>query len=40
MFIMMNAARLGVGLQGIALGERAYQRPWPTPRSASRAAMR
>ena len=25
MFIMMNAARLGVGLQGIALGERAYQ---------------
>ena len=26
MFIMMNAARLGVGVQGIALGERAYQR--------------
>ena len=25
MFIMMNEARLGVGLQGIALGERAYQ---------------
>ena len=25
MFIMMNQARLGVGLQGIALGERAYQ---------------
>ncbi|MGE5492822.1 MAG: acyl-CoA dehydrogenase, partial [Actinomycetota bacterium] len=25
MFIMMNAARLGVGLQGVALGERAYQ---------------
>ena len=24
-FIMMNEARLGVGLQGIALGERAYQ---------------
>ncbi len=26
MFIMMNAARLGVGVQGMALGERAYQR--------------
>ncbi len=25
MFIMMNEARLGVGLQGFALGERAYQ---------------
>ncbi|MGL4408957.1 MAG: acyl-CoA dehydrogenase C-terminal domain-containing protein [Zoogloea sp.] len=25
MFVMMNAARLGVGLQGVALGERAYQ---------------
>lgn len=25
MFIMMNEARLGVGLQGVALGERAYQ---------------
>ncbi|HEX5806155.1 MAG TPA: acyl-CoA dehydrogenase C-terminal domain-containing protein [Macromonas sp.] len=25
MFIMMNAARLGVGLQGVALAERAYQ---------------
>ncbi len=25
MFIMMNEARLGVGLQGIALGERAFQ---------------
>ncbi|PKO31305.1 MAG: acyl-CoA dehydrogenase [Betaproteobacteria bacterium HGW-Betaproteobacteria-7] len=25
MFIMMNEARMGVGLQGIALGERAYQ---------------
>ena len=25
MFIMMNAARFGVGLQGIAIGERAYQ---------------
>ncbi|WP_295007344.1 acyl-CoA dehydrogenase [uncultured Dechloromonas sp.] len=26
MFVMMNEARLGVGVQGIALGERAYQR--------------
>ncbi len=26
MFIMMNAARFGVGVQGIALAERAYQR--------------
>jgi alkylation response protein AidB-like acyl-CoA dehydrogenase len=26
MFIMMNAARFGVGLQGIALAERAYQK--------------
>ena len=25
MFIMMNEARLGVGLQGVSLGERAYQ---------------
>ena len=25
MFIMMNAARLGVGLQGLAQGEVAYQ---------------
>ena len=25
MFIMMNEARMGVGLQGVALGERAYQ---------------
>ena len=25
MFVMMNAARLGVGLQGVAIGERAYQ---------------
>jgi len=26
MFIMMNAARLSVGLEGVAVGERAYQR--------------
>jgi alkylation response protein AidB-like acyl-CoA dehydrogenase len=25
MFVMMNSARLGVGLQGVAIGERAYQ---------------
>jgi alkylation response protein AidB-like acyl-CoA dehydrogenase len=26
MFVMMNAARLGVGLQGVAIGEKAYQK--------------
>jgi acyl-CoA dehydrogenase len=26
MFTMMNAARLGVGMEGVAIGERAYQR--------------
>jgi alkylation response protein AidB-like acyl-CoA dehydrogenase len=26
MFVMMNAARFGVGVQGIALAERAYQK--------------
>jgi alkylation response protein AidB-like acyl-CoA dehydrogenase len=26
MFVMMNAARLGVGLEGVAIAERAYQR--------------
>ena len=25
MFVMMNSARLAVGLQGVAIGERAYQ---------------
>ena len=25
MFVMMNAARLAVGTQGVAIGERAYQ---------------
>ena len=29
MFIMMNAARFGVGVQGIAVAERAYQHAWP-----------
>ena len=31
MFIMMNAARYGVGVQGIAIAERAYQRPPRSP---------
>jgi alkylation response protein AidB-like acyl-CoA dehydrogenase len=26
MFVMMNSARLGVGMQGVAIGERAFQR--------------
>ena len=26
MFIMMNAARFGVGLEGVAIAERAFQR--------------
>ena len=25
MFVMMNSARLAVGMQGVAIGERAYQ---------------
>ena len=25
MFVMMNSARLGVGMQGVGVGERAYQ---------------
>jgi alkylation response protein AidB-like acyl-CoA dehydrogenase len=38
MFIMMNAARLGVGLQGLAQGEVAYQNGVQlTPRTAARA---
>jgi len=28
MFIMMNEARFGIGLQGIGIAERAYQRAW------------
>jgi 3-(methylthio)propanoyl-CoA dehydrogenase len=28
MFIMMNAARYSVGLEGVGLCERAYQRAW------------
>jgi alkylation response protein AidB-like acyl-CoA dehydrogenase len=38
MFVMMNAARLGVGNQSLGLTEVAYQNAWPTPRTASRCA--
>jgi alkylation response protein AidB-like acyl-CoA dehydrogenase len=38
MFVMMNEARLGVGLQGIAQAEAAYQAAVPSPRTACRAA--
>ena len=41
MFIMMNAARLAVGTQGVSVAERAtQQRASPTPRIAGRAARR
>jgi len=36
MFTMMNAARLGVGLQGLAVGETASNRPAPMPTNAWR----
>jgi alkylation response protein AidB-like acyl-CoA dehydrogenase len=38
MFVMMNAARLGVGLEGVSLAERAYQRArdWATERLQGR----
>jgi alkylation response protein AidB-like acyl-CoA dehydrogenase len=38
MFTMMNNARLAVGVQGLSIAERSYQRPSPTPRAACRAA--
>ena len=38
MFTMMNNARLSVGLQGVALAERATRRRWIMPANASRAA--
>jgi alkylation response protein AidB-like acyl-CoA dehydrogenase len=38
MFVMMNAARSAVGLEGVAIAERAYQRALEYARSASRAA--
>jgi butyryl-CoA dehydrogenase len=34
MFIMMNAARFGVGMQGIGVAERATRRRWRTPKTA------
>jgi alkylation response protein AidB-like acyl-CoA dehydrogenase len=34
MFIMMNAARFGVGMQGIGLAERATRRRWRSPKTA------
>ena len=40
MFTMMNEARLGVGMQGLAQAEAAYQNALSsTPRTACRAAM-
>jgi alkylation response protein AidB-like acyl-CoA dehydrogenase len=38
MFVMMNAARLGVGMQSLGLTEVAYQNALATPRSACRCA--
>jgi alkylation response protein AidB-like acyl-CoA dehydrogenase len=38
MFIMMNAARYGVGVQGIAIAERAYQKAVQFPKTACKAA--
>jgi alkylation response protein AidB-like acyl-CoA dehydrogenase len=38
MFIMMNAARFGVGVQGIAMAERAYQKAVGMRATACRAA--
>jgi alkylation response protein AidB-like acyl-CoA dehydrogenase len=40
MFVMMNAARLGVGLEGVAISERAYQRAleWARERLQGRPA--
>jgi alkylation response protein AidB-like acyl-CoA dehydrogenase len=38
MFVMMNAARLGVGMQSLGLTEVAYQNAAATPRSACRCA--
>jgi alkylation response protein AidB-like acyl-CoA dehydrogenase len=38
MFIMMNAARLGVGLQGLAQGEVAYQNAVAYAKDRRRAA--
>ena len=39
MFTMMNHARLNVGMEGVAIAERAFSRRWPTPgRIACRAS--
>ena len=38
MFVMMNAARLGVGNQSLGLTEVASKTPWPTPKTASKCA--
>jgi alkylation response protein AidB-like acyl-CoA dehydrogenase len=38
MFVMMNAARLNVGIEGVALAEAAYQAALPSRRTAARAA--
>jgi alkylation response protein AidB-like acyl-CoA dehydrogenase len=38
MFVMMNAARLGVGNQSLGLTEWPTRTRWPTPRTASRCA--
>ena len=38
MFVMMNAARLQVGVQGVGIAERAYRPPSPLPSTANRAA--
>ena len=40
MFIMMNAARLGVGLQGLGVGEVAYQNARRTMRATGGRAAR
>ncbi len=40
MFTMMNNARLAVGIQGVAIAERAYQQALAYARSAGRAARR
>jgi acyl-CoA dehydrogenase len=39
MFVMMNEARLGVGLQGLSVSEVAYQNAANYAASASRAAL-
>jgi alkylation response protein AidB-like acyl-CoA dehydrogenase len=38
MFVMMNEARLGVGLQGLAWAKPPIRTRWPLPKTACRAA--